>query len=235
MVGYFDHFVQTKTATSIGRMILRRMKQREFVIIQRYLSNRESSILEIGPGNGEVTELLLKAGYRNYTVVEPNTVMRERLASKGVTVKDYMIPCLSEEDSTYDAIILISVLEHLGNTQQAIIFFDEAWRVLRPRGILFILSPDYTHWKEDFFLCDYTHCNITSVRRTLQLFHNHGFRPLKWIYFSGFFTGRLATIVSHIARLSLFFASCDGIADKLYKLKLSFSRRFLVIGVKDEI
>ena len=231
-MSYFDHFHKRKTATPIGRILWEYRKRREAEIIQKYLPTSDMAILEIGPGRGEFAQNLLNFGYHNYTVVEPNATMREQLITKGLKVNKYAIPNLLEEDGTYDAVILISVFEHLKNTEEATVFFDEANRVLRERGILFILSPDYAHWKDDFFLCDYTHCNLTSVRRTIQLCQNHSFLFTNCIYFSAFFTGKVATFLSHIVRFSFFFVSRDGLSNRLYEFKLGFLRRFLSICVK---
>jgi len=230
-MSYFDHFAQSPS-TPIGNWITGRTKQHEFALMKPLLPDRGCAILEVGPGTGELAAVFLEAGYRNYTVVEPNAMMREHLARKDVITKDYMIPKLAEEDNSYDAIILIDVFEHLDSSREARIFTTEARRVLRPGGILCIASPDYLHWKEDFFNCDFSHSNITSVRRTLQLLHNNGFRTLEYVYFSGFFTGTLATLMSYLARIGLWFANSNGIDKKLYKLKLTFLRRFFIIGAK---
>jgi SAM-dependent methyltransferase len=158
--------------------------------------------------------------------------MRRTLASKGITTRDYLVPPLAEAASSYDAIVLINVFEHLDDARQARLFIDEAWRVLRREGVLCIAAPDYLHWRQDFFNCDFSHNNVTSVRRTLQLFHNGGFRLLRYDYYSGFFTGALATAVSHLVRVGLSFADGNGIDKKLYKLKLTFLRRFILLGAK---
>jgi hypothetical protein len=88
------------------------------------------------------------------------------------------------------------------------------------------------HCQHDFFNVDYTHSNVTTVRRTLQLFHDNGFRVLKYTYFSGFFSGLLATFVSYVARFALFFSVGNGLDSKLYKLKTTFLRSFLIVGAK---
>ena len=229
-MSYFDHFVQS--TTSIGRWIMRLRGQREISIMQPFLKGRDCAILEVGAGMGDMADLLRQAGYRNYTAVEPSDVMREHIARKGINTKDYMIPPLAEKDSSYDAIILIDVFEHLNDAREAQSFIAEAWRVLQPDGVLCIESPDYLHWEEDFFNCDYSHNNVTSVRRALQLLHNGDFEVPMYVYLSGFFTGILATAASYLVRWGLFFANSNGLDKKLYKLKLTFLRRFFIIGVK---
>ena len=230
-MSYFDHFA-TSPMTSFGSWILHRTLGREFGLMAPLVPDQRSAILEIGPGMGELARMFRSGGYHNYTVVEPNTLMREHLARQGFFTKNYLIPTLEEADSSYDVIILSDVFEHLNDTNEAKLFMAEAKRVLRPGGLLCIGSPDYTHWHEDFFNADFSHSNITSVRRTTQLFQNTGLTELKHVYFSGFLTGIAATMASHIVRLGLFFLHSSNNENKLYKLKLTFLRRFFIIGQK---
>jgi SAM-dependent methyltransferase len=230
-MSYFDHFAESR-GTLLGNWLSRQSMRRQFAHIQRLLPNRASAILEIGPGQGELADLFCEAGYRDYTVVEPNTLMRDAMARRGFKVKSYLIPRLDEVNSSYDALILFDVFEHLNDTSAAMTFIAEAARVLRLGGLLCILSPDYLHWGADFFNCDFSHSNITSVRRTLQLFHNHGLSMLEYAYFSSFVEGLPATLLSYAGRAGLMFVNTNGIDRKLYKLKLSLLRRFLIIGCK---
>ena len=227
----FDHYAEPNR-TGIGRWIVRRTALRQVATLRAFLPDRSCAILEIGPGTGELAETFLRAGYDNYVAVEPNTLMRDRLLAKKITVRDYSIPQLLEEEGSHDAIVIINVFEHLDSAKEAQAFIADARRVLRPDGILCIGSPDYLHWRQDFFNCDFSHNYVTTVRRTLQIFHNYGFRTEGYFYYSAFLTGLLATFASHLARLALFFSPSNGIDKKLYKLKLTFLRRFLIIGRK---
>lgn len=229
---YFDHYAASPS-TRFGQWLTARKSQHEFAFVQPFLPDQASRILEVGPGWGHLARVFRKAGYVNYCVVEPNDAMRMHLAAEGYQTKAYRVPPLDEDDGSYDAILLVDVFEHLNGAQDAERFLFEARRVLRPHGILFICSPDYLHWKEDFY-CDYTHNNVTTARRALQLFCDYGFRPLRLMYMSSFLRGPLATASSLLVRAVLFFASGDGLDRKLYKLKLTFLRRFLIVGAPTE-
>jgi SAM-dependent methyltransferase len=230
-VSYFDHFAASPI-TGAGNRLVRAVARRHFVIISHWLANRESAILEIGPGRGELAHYFTDAGYRNYTVVEPNEMMRQRLSRQGLPTRDYLIPKMAEPDNSYDAIILKDVYEHLNGTLEAQVFIAEAWRVLRPGGLLSIGSPDYLHWHEDFFNSDFSHSNVTSVRRVRQIFQDGGFQTVHHVYFSGFTTGFAATLVSWLVRVVLGLLHSDDPNNKIYKLKLTFLRQFLIIGRK---
>ena len=231
-MSYFDHFAQSR-GTVLGNWLARRAMSRQFAHIQRLLPSGDSAILEIGPGHGDLADLFQRAGYHDYTVVEPNALMRDALAQRGFKTKNYLIPRLDEVNCSYDAVVLFDVFEHLSDTSAAMTFIAEAARVLRPAGLLCILSPDYLHWRADFFDTDFSHSNVTSVRRTMQLFHNQRLRTLEYAYFSSVFEGLPATVLSYAGRVGLMFANSNGMDRKLYKLKLSCLRRFLIIGRKD--
>lgn len=233
---YFSHFVESP-GTSVGNWLKRRSRERVFKVVDTYIHKPRSNcaILEIGPGMGELTECFLRSGYRNYTVVEPNTTMRALLANRGIATRNYSIPRLIEEDESCDVIILADVFEHLNGMSEASEFVLEARRVLRQGGILCILSPDYLHWRQDFFNCDYTHSHITTIRRTMQLFHNAGFDTVHHEYFSSFVSGPLASVLSNLICWMFFFPNGNALDSKLYKVKLTFLRQFLIIGGKLDV
>lgn len=230
-LSYFDHFA-TSPMTPVGRLILMRTHRKEYKIIRQYLHNQQAIILEIGPGRGELAHMFRVDGFSNYTGVEPNPHMNKQLESDGFCTKSYLIPHLKESDSSYDVIILNDVFEHLNDTAEAKLFIKEAYRVLRPGGFLCIGCPDYTHWGMDFFNGDYSHSNITTVRRTQQLFVDYGLHTVTYRYFSGFVSGFMATLLSQLVRMGLFFVRAADNEQKLYKLKLTFLRRFFIIGAK---
>lgn len=230
-MSFFDHFADS-AMTPMGRWVLLRTQRSEYTVLRRHLVDPRSAILELGPGRGELAQMLRADGFLNYTGVEPNPKMNAMLHKAGFQVKAYLIPQLQEPDNSYDAIILNDVFEHLNDTAEAKLFVSEAKRVLRPGGLLCIGCPDYTHWGIDFFNSDYSHANITTVRRTRQLFMNYGLHLKTFTYLSGFVSGPPATLLSHLVRLGLGFVRPADNEDKLYKLKLSFLRRFFIIGAK---
>jgi SAM-dependent methyltransferase len=232
-MSFFNHFLNSP-GTPVGNWIKRKTRNRMFTIIKNYLPRIESKILEIGPGMGDLAECFRAGGYQNYLVVEPNEIMRNLLSDKGFETKDYLVPPINEDNNSFDAIILVDVFEHLNDAREASEFMSEARRVLCPGGILCIHSPDYLHWKSDFFNSDYSHSNVTTVRRTIQLFHNNGFFTSRFVYFSGLLTGVFATITSLLVQFCFFILNGNALDSKLYKLKLTFLRRFLIIGLVED-
>lgn len=234
-MAYFDHFATGK-GTAIGDWLTRHAIERQFRFFARHLgAERAPDVLEIGPGHGEFAARLMAGGYRNYDVVEPNDLLREELRAQGVrSTKSYLVPPLAEADAAYDAIIVCDVFEHLNDAREAQLFVAEARRVLRKGGILFIYSPDLMDWKEDFYNCDFSHSNPTTVRRTHEMFINANLATVGYDYSYSGFGGALGYLMNRAIKLLTFWSSGEDLGFKPYKLRLSFLRRFMIVGRKEE-
>jgi SAM-dependent methyltransferase len=233
-MAYFDHFA-TGTSTGIGDWLTTHAIDRQFQFLARHLpADRKPEILEIGPGHGEFAARLMAAGYKNYDVVEPNDILRAKLQALGARgVKSYFIPDLLEPDESYDAIIVCDVFEHLNDARDAQRFVSESKRVLRKGGILFILSPDLMDWKEDFYNCDFSHSNPTTVRRTHEMLLNERLATVDYAYSYSGFRGPVGFLMNRVVKMLTFWASGEDLDFKPYKLRLTFLRRFMIIGRKD--
>lgn len=231
-MAYFDHFAGGK-GTAIGDWLTRHAIERQYRFLSAHLpAERAPEVLEIGPGHGEFADRLLAGGYSNYDIVEPNESMRTKLAARVRRTKSYLIPRLEEADASYDAILVCDVFEHLNDAREAQAFVGEARRVLRPGGILFILSPDLMDWKEDFYNCDFSHSNPTTVRRTHEMFINADLDTVAYEYSYSGFTGPVGYLLNRVVKTATFWASGEDLDFKPYKLRLTFLRRFMIVGRK---
>lgn len=233
-MAYFDHFA-TGRSTGIGDWLTAHAIEGQFHFLASHLpAERKPEILEIGPGHGEFAARLMKAGYANYDVVEPNASLRAKLEALGARrAKSYLIPQLQEADASYDAIVVCDVFEHLNDAREAQQFVAEARRVLRGGGILFILSPDLMDWKEDFYNCDFSHSNPTTVRRTHEIFINAGLATVAHAYTYSGFRGLTGYLLNRAVKAATFWATGEDLNFKPYKLRLTFLRRFMIIGKKE--
>lgn len=108
-----------------------------FTILRRYL--RGNRVLELGPAEGVMTELLSHTD-KELTVVEGSTVFCESLRKRFPTVQ--VIHGLFEEfepTEKYDVIVLGHVLEHVLNPE-AILRRACSW--LQPGGCIFAAVPN---------------------------------------------------------------------------------------------
>jgi SAM-dependent methyltransferase len=231
-MAFFDHFAYG-TPTRIGAWIEKMTKRREQAYISRFLKSTEAEILEIGSGQGQLAQVFIDNGFSRFDACESNPLMNSRLADIGVrTTSNLMVPPIQAPDDSYDLMIMTDVLEHLADVRLAQELVREARRVLRHGGIIAIISPDCRDWKSDFFNCDFTHNYVTTLRRTRQLLYDSGFRIKGSRYTYGPFTGATGFIANLCVKTLTFPASgARSDEDKLYKLRLTFLRRFAVVGV----
>lgn len=233
-MAFFDHFARG-TATQAGAWLEKLTKHREQVYISRFLKSRDVEILEIGPGQGLLAQIFINNGFSRFDACEPNPLMNSLLTGIGIrTISNFIVPPIQAPDCSYDALIVADVLEHLPDAESAQDFVKEAGRVLRPGGLLVITSPDCLDWKTDFFNCDFTHNYVTTLRRARQLLYDTGFRIGGSRYTYGPLTGVGGFMMSRGVKVLTFLASgAQSDDDKLYKLRLTFLRRFTIVGIRE--
>jgi SAM-dependent methyltransferase len=108
--------------------------------------------IEIGPGSGEITQVLLRRGWAGCSYdLEPRTIRRlqERFA---VEVSEHRFSAVNQDflatdgQSKADLVISCMVMEHLEDPMQAR-FLRVAERVLKPSGLMIGLVPGSpAHW-----------------------------------------------------------------------------------------
>ena len=80
-------------------------------------------------------------------------------------------------------------MEHMSGIDAARQFTAEAFRVLRPGGVFFVVVPDYLKERTFFWDVDYTHNFVTTERRCRQLFNDNGFTVERVVRSIGVSTG----------------------------------------------
>lgn len=115
-------------------------------------------VLEIGFGEGPLTELLLKQGVE-YWGIEPDPIICQKTIAR-LALDNLRAVCLKAEDlaSTppfsrlkghFKAIALISVLEHISRPAEVL---RACATLLKENGSLFISVPDSTHFRKLYAL-----------------------------------------------------------------------------------
>ena len=120
---------------------------------QKYLKDG-NRILEVGPGNGEFADRLLKVfpglQYEFSDIKNSLTYQTQR----PIQIADVSQARLNQPDGTMDVVITSQVVEHLHNLSH---FILEAYRVLKPDGFLLIKMPNFDNFfqKVQFFVTGY--------------------------------------------------------------------------------
>lgn len=132
-----------------------------FYHIEPYLSSfSKPKILEVGSGNGFGLCYLLKSGL-DVTGIEPGELTYEGrfkratdlLELNGIqSATSHLLPAPAErlpfEDSTFDLVFSIAVLEHVRDIELSM---REALRVVKPEGLVVMNLPSYNSFREEHY------------------------------------------------------------------------------------
>lgn len=229
---FYDHYSQDKSTkfdkwlkTCLARQILK------FAQIEE-----KSSVLEIGPGRGEFSDICLSKGV-DYWAIEPNEKMANNLEKKGVKVLRNIVPPIPQTGRSFDVVVMSHVMEHMDTMTTALQITEAIYELLNRGGRFVICAPDYINWKDHFFHGDFSHNYITTLKRLHGLLISAGFQNIKWDYQSGPVTGMASLVISAIASrlpfgyLEVIFPK-NKMLHKLYKLQTTFLRGVLILGEK---
>lgn len=140
------------------------------------------SVIEIGPGEGRVADLL--NAFTKYCAYEASPAMTAELKERGISVHQGIAPPLVENDASQHIVIATHVVEHMPDYLTAQRLFQETNRVLVPGGVFIVVSPDFNDMGKLFFDVDYSHNFITTANRLSQLAKDSGFNVVgrKFLY-----------------------------------------------------
>jgi len=228
---FFDHLQKAEQPTRLGAGLVRRASRR---ILEFADVTPGASILEIGPGRGELAELCLERRL-DYHAIEPNPQLAASLRAKGASVVCARVPPLPALDRKFDLVVMVNVMEHMNGMEQALEISCRIKSILNSGGKFLIHSPDFLSWRSHFFNCDFSHNYVTTRRRLDQLLMNAGYENIRSCYMSGPFCGPGSLLLSAVASRLPFgwfdavFPHCP-VFGRLYKVQLTFSRRVLILG-----
>jgi len=162
-------------------------KQLAMYLYDNFDMNEKDHMLEIGCGRGEMLKNFKDLGLdvKGVDLSPEAPDYNKDIEIKVCNVEDEMLPY---EDNSFDIIYSKSVLEHLFYPET---YMKEAYRVLKPNGIILTLTPDWESTYKTFY-DDPTHrtpFTVVSLSNILKMnnFKNvdvNKFRqlPLLWKY-----------------------------------------------------
>ncbi len=114
----------------------------------RFLKNEGlKKILDLGCGTGRHTKLMKDEGFDVYGCdmsLEGVRITREKVPGCDIRICD--MKNLPYEDSFFDGILSINVIEH-GTSDEVKTAISEAFRVLRKKGVIVVKVISTEHWK----------------------------------------------------------------------------------------
>jgi ubiquinone/menaquinone biosynthesis C-methylase UbiE len=134
---------------------------KKFIIylIKRFEIKKKQKVLELGCGRGEFLNEFVNNGLEGYGV-DISNYCKEFFPNINFKKTDMSNEKLPYEDNFFDIVYSKSVIEHFYYPN---IIFDEAYRVLKPGGMIITLTPEWQYIYKSFYE-DFTHRTpFTSV------------------------------------------------------------------------
>lgn len=140
--------------------------------IGSYLASTDVKILDIGCATGGLLSVFRSRGYTNLTGVDPSPeCARAAMKLHGVEVAVATIAQLGIWTERFDLILLVGVLEHIGDAKDAIRVID---RLLNPGGLIYCAVPDVEGLVEcpnaPYQQFSVEHINFFSLRSLRNIF-----------------------------------------------------------------
>jgi len=200
------------------------------ILHRRLLKNVSlpKEVLEIGVGFGEFARFC-RTNQIDYSGIEPNTKLREKLKEEGFQVLDGSLPGLPELDRRFDLIFLGHLIEHLKDYAEILESLENLKRVLKKSGHIVLLYPEVPKIKWLFYH-DYTHSYPTSIRRVESLLKDSGYKIIESHNYVSFIV-KGAWLVNLLGKIFPYFLFGK---QKRYFWRLSFSTNsFTVAQLKE--
>ena len=145
-------------------------------LVERFELNPNSKILELGCGRCETLQAFSNMGFSAFGVDSSEKAKKfsseSILEVKTSDLENDALPFSSEQ---FDIIFSKSVIEHISNPS---LLMKEISRTLKPKGILIILTPEWTSQIEVFFE-DPTHVHPYKVKGLSDLLKINGFTNIE--------------------------------------------------------
>ena len=195
----FYRWFSERRLTAFGQARRRRTQRFRLALVSEH-ATPPGDLLEVGPGEGSFAEAARSAGWR-YRGVEGSEGLARALRARGFDVTLAWVPPIDQPTDGFDVFYADQVLEHMSGIDGAREFVAEAYRCLRPGGVLFVVVPNYLKEGAFFWDVDYTHNFVTTERRMRQLIHDGGFEVERVVRSIGNATGLVREMLTAGAML----------------------------------
>ena len=146
--------------------------------IDKYGIPLGSKILDVGCGNGLFAYAFTLLGMDVYGIDISESALENldetRFIKYNLQEKNYPI-----DSEMFDYVFSKSVVEHLNEPD---VLIDESYRVLKPKGAFFCLTPSWKHTYKEAFYIDHTHVTPFTKYSLNTICELSGFEA-KTIYF----------------------------------------------------
>lgn len=147
-------------------------------LVKKYNLNKNSKILEMGCGRGEFLNEFIKIGMNGFGI-DLSDYATKFCENAEIKIADMSKESIPYPDNSFDIVFSKSFIEHFHKPEE---IFRDAYRVLKPSGILINLTPEWKYIYKSFY-DDYTH-KTPFTKKSLEDIHLiNGFKDVRVISF----------------------------------------------------
>ena len=144
------------------------------LLAKKYSLKKESRILEMGCGRGEFLNEFTKLGMNGFGI-DLSNFAKDYCDNAEIKVVDISKDPVPYPDNSFDIVFSKSFIEHFYYPEE---IFKEAYRVLKPSGILINLTPEWNYIYKSFY-DDYTHRTPFTKKSLEDIHHIAGFKNVE--------------------------------------------------------
>jgi len=104
------------------------------------IKNKDSNILDFGCGFGYFLNYFYNKGYKNLYGIDPDKELLKQVPKQIKTSLQFGQKT-NLDNNSFDVVFIYCVLHHIGKDKDYFEAIDEALRILKPKGYLFICEP----------------------------------------------------------------------------------------------
>ena len=139
----------------------------------------DNYLLDIGCGRGDMTNAFKKLGFK-VEGVDISSECKDLLHPIKVYQENLEHDTIEERSSYYDIIFSKSLIEHLSSPLN---FLFNCKKMLKPDGVIVLLTPSWMHHAFGPFYLDHTHVSPFTLQSLRDIGHLAGFKNIKINYF----------------------------------------------------
>ena len=191
-------------------------------LFEKYKMSEGMSLLDVGCGQGIQSSEFANLGLKVCGVDHSKEVQFKNFEYRKIDIQNNILPY---PDNSFDVVFSKSVIEHIIDPS---CFLRECKRVLKPAGVLILLTPDWVTQKENFY-DDPTHVHPYTRKSLRMILEMEGFyNPSSEKFIQLPFVWRFP-FLRHLTNLIFLLPYC--IFNIFQSIKLvRFSRHKMILG-----
>jgi ubiquinone/menaquinone biosynthesis C-methylase UbiE len=150
--------------------------------LKKYVDPKEKKILDVGTGSGHLLEIASEMGFDCQGIDISGEAVRTSSKKFPGKIAQGNLVSANYQSGFFDVVSMVDVLEHIANPHEII---SEARRILKPGGLLLIISPNSSSVTrylagKNWFQYKYDHVLFFNRKSLGYLLEKHSFKLLEF-------------------------------------------------------